>query len=152
MHNLGRGMWRRVGDFERLRVPQLEQQLKLQQYLAFIEFQKEKKRQDYIRFYRNSILQTKMDSEKTEKEKEKEKELVTELEPKLETELVPELEPKLETVLVTELEPKLETELDLKPEPIEVNSKIDSVVSIEKTAIEDPYVKIIPKKKRNKHK
>jgi hypothetical protein len=164
MHNLGRGMWRRVGDFERLRVPQLEQQLKLQQYLAFIEFQKEKKRQDYIRFYRNSILQTKMDSEKTEKEKEKEKELVpelepkletvlvTELEPKLETELVPELEPKLETELVTELEPELVTELDLKPEPIEVNSKIDSVVSLEKTAIEDPYVKIIPKKKRNKHK
>ena len=118
MYNLGRGMWRRVGDFERLRAPQIEKQLKIQNYLAFIEFQKEKKRQEDILYYRNSILQNKMTTEEKE----------------------------------TELKTELVTELVLNPEPIEVNSKIDSVVSLEKTAIEDPYVKIIPKKKRNKHK
>ena len=126
MYNLGRGMWRRIGDFERIRIPQLEQQLKLQQYLAFIEFQKEKKRQDDIRSYRNSILQ-----------KEKEKRLEKELEPEKEKELEPEKEKELEPE--TELEPE---------------NEIDSSISVESDIInfDEPHVKIIPKKKRKKNK
>ena len=38
MHNFGRGMWRRVGDYERIQSPLL--QARVQQYLAFIEQQK----------------------------------------------------------------------------------------------------------------
>ena len=125
MYNLGRGMWRRVGDFERLRAPQIEKQLKIQQYLAFIEFQK--KRHDYIQSYRNSILQNKMAAEVLE----------------------PVLEPVLESVLEPVLEPVLESVL----EPLV--SEIDSIISIDSEVvnnIEEPYVKIMPKKKRKKNK
>ena len=48
MQNFGRGMWRRVGDFERLQVPQINKQQQLQQYLALLEYKQKKQLQrDY---------------------------------------------------------------------------------------------------------
>lgn len=55
MQNFGRGMWRRVGDYERIQTPQLLKQTRLQKYLAYIEYQKALKRDDDIK---KSIEQT----------------------------------------------------------------------------------------------
>jgi len=42
MQNFGRGMWRRVGDYERIQVPK---NVQLYNYLAFLQEQKIKQRQ-----------------------------------------------------------------------------------------------------------
>lgn len=55
MHNFGRGMWRRVGDYEKHNSYYNTQ---LQHYLAFIEYQKLKQRQDAVNFYREKMLKS----------------------------------------------------------------------------------------------
>lgn len=55
MHNFGRGMWRRVGDYEKHNSYYNTQ---LQHYLAFIEYQKLKQRQDAVNFYRENTLKS----------------------------------------------------------------------------------------------
>ena len=55
MHNFGRGMWRRVGDYEK---HNLYYNTQLQHYLAFIEYQKLKQRQDAVNFYREKMLKS----------------------------------------------------------------------------------------------
>jgi hypothetical protein len=57
MRNFGTGMWRRIGDYERIQVPQLIQQAKIQQYLAY---------RDYLA---RKELQTKLDAFHKEMEK-----------------------------------------------------------------------------------
>ena len=42
MQNFGRGMWRRVGDFERIHTPQINKQQQLQHYLALLEYKQKK--------------------------------------------------------------------------------------------------------------
>lgn len=39
MQNFGRGMWRRVGDFERLQKPVLLQQSRIEQWQKFVQYQ-----------------------------------------------------------------------------------------------------------------
>jgi hypothetical protein len=53
MHNFGRGMWRRLGDFERIQSPQILKQMQLEQYLLYIE---NLQRQAKIKAYRENIL------------------------------------------------------------------------------------------------
>jgi len=54
MQNFGRGMWRRVGDFERIQKPVLLQQSRLEQWQHFIQQQTMlKKKQQYME--QNSI-------------------------------------------------------------------------------------------------
>ena len=57
MHNLGRGMWRRVGDFERIQVPQILRHSQLQQNLLYQEHIKKLQRHNRIQEYRRHILQ-----------------------------------------------------------------------------------------------
>ena len=45
MQNFGRGMWRRVGDYERIQTPQVLKNNQIQKYLEFIEY---KKSQDQV--------------------------------------------------------------------------------------------------------
>lgn len=56
MQNFGRGMWRRVGDYERLQSPQLLQQERMKQYLAYLEYQKARTRTDVIKQHREQTL------------------------------------------------------------------------------------------------
>jgi hypothetical protein len=54
MQNFGRGMWRRVGDFERIHKPILIQQSRLEQWQQFVKYQAMlKKKQQYME--QNSI-------------------------------------------------------------------------------------------------
>lgn len=57
MHNLGRGMWRRVGDYERLYLPELIKQTQLQEYAAYLEYNEKLKRQAAIDQYRKQMIQ-----------------------------------------------------------------------------------------------
>jgi len=52
MQNFGRGIWRRVGDYERLNYSNIQ----LQHHLAFIEYQKFKQRQEAVNKYREHML------------------------------------------------------------------------------------------------
>ena len=56
MQNFGRGMWRRVGDYERIQTPQVLKNNQIQKYLEFIEYKKSQQRQLAINAYRNQIL------------------------------------------------------------------------------------------------
>ena len=40
MQNFGRGMWRRVGDYERIHVPIIHKNYELERYLALMEYNK----------------------------------------------------------------------------------------------------------------
>jgi hypothetical protein len=53
MQNFGRGMWRRVGDYERLNS---YSDIQLQHHSAFIEYQKFKQRQEAVNKYREHML------------------------------------------------------------------------------------------------
>ena len=53
MQNFGRGMWRRVGDYERLNS---YSDIQLKHHLAFIEYQKFKQRQEAVNKYREHML------------------------------------------------------------------------------------------------
>jgi len=53
MQNFGRGMWRRVGDYERLNS---YSDIQLQHHSAFIEYQKFKQHQEAVNKYREQIL------------------------------------------------------------------------------------------------
>ena len=57
MYNLGRGMWRRVGDFERIQVPQILRQSQLEQALLYQEYIKKLQRHNRIQEYRRQILE-----------------------------------------------------------------------------------------------
>jgi len=62
MHNFGRGMWRRLGDFERIQSPQILKQMQLEQYLHYIEYMEVLQRQAKIKAYRENMLK-KMNSQ-----------------------------------------------------------------------------------------
>jgi len=49
MQNFGRGMWRRVGDFERLQKPVLLQQSRIEQWKQFAQYQTMLKKQQELR-------------------------------------------------------------------------------------------------------
>ena len=55
MKNFGRGMWRRVGDFEKFHVPQINTN-EVQQYLDLIENLK-KQRQQNFSIYQKQMMQ-----------------------------------------------------------------------------------------------
>jgi len=57
MQNFGRGMWRRVGDFERIQVPQIIKEIQLQQSLQYKEYMIHLQRQKYIEEYRKKTLE-----------------------------------------------------------------------------------------------
>ena len=56
MQNFGRGMWRRVADYDRIQAPKIakNQYLQYQQYLAIVQYQKQ--RQANINAYREQLL------------------------------------------------------------------------------------------------
>jgi hypothetical protein len=56
MQNFGRGMWRRVGDFERIQVPQILKYAELEQAMIYDEYMRNLKRQNEINEYRQNIL------------------------------------------------------------------------------------------------
>ena len=58
MQNFGRGMWRRLNDYQTIQnINQLSiKNNQLQEYLAYQEFQKKVKRQQEINAYRQKIL------------------------------------------------------------------------------------------------
>jgi hypothetical protein len=49
MQNFGRGMWRRVGDYERLQKPILLQQSRLEQWQQFVQYQTMLKKQQEVK-------------------------------------------------------------------------------------------------------
>jgi len=58
MQNFGRGMWRRVGDYDRVQKPLLLQQSRLEQWQQFVEYQTVLKRYQDIQRIRQQKLQT----------------------------------------------------------------------------------------------
>jgi hypothetical protein len=48
MQNFGRGMWRRVGDYDRVRVPMIEQQVRIEQLQQYILYQRQLKIQEAL--------------------------------------------------------------------------------------------------------
>jgi hypothetical protein len=67
MHNFGRGMWRRVGDFERIQKPILIEQSRLEQWQQFIQYQNMLKKQQ------NMTKQPEITKQQETKEEHKEK-------------------------------------------------------------------------------
>jgi hypothetical protein len=45
MQNFGRGMWRRVGDYERIQVPLINKNYELEKYLGLMEYIKQQRKQ-----------------------------------------------------------------------------------------------------------
>jgi hypothetical protein len=101
MHNFGRGMWRRVGDFERIHKPMLIQQSRLEQWQQFIQ------QQAYKQQYNTNILTQKQVQE-------------PDSEPRPETEI--ELEPVPEDNLV---------QLDLSIENKSISMEENKSISLE---------------------
>jgi hypothetical protein len=135
MQNFGRGMWRRVGDYERLQIPR---NVRLQNYLAFIEKQKIKHRQNmrqtnsgqnYVKHILHNSGQT--------------KDLVEPQEIVVEPEEVV-VEP--EEVVV---EPE---EVVVEPEKEKDNNINQSCITQEELLVSEKLPIIIPKKSRKKHK
>lgn len=56
MQNFGRGMWRRVGDYDRVYKPMLLQQSRVEQWKQFVEYQTILNRQQSINQYRQNVL------------------------------------------------------------------------------------------------
>jgi len=56
MQNFGRGMWRRVGDYERLYVPEIIRSVQMQQYAAYLENNEKLKRRAEIDEYRKQMI------------------------------------------------------------------------------------------------
>ena len=57
MQNFGRGMWRRVGDYERVQKPLLLQQARLEQWQQFVEYQTILKKYKDVQRIRQKNLQ-----------------------------------------------------------------------------------------------
>jgi hypothetical protein len=68
MQNFGRGMWRRVGDYERIQKPILLQQSRLEQWQQFVQQQAIlKKQQQYMEQKQKQVVSIeKNESELTE--------------------------------------------------------------------------------------
>lgn len=54
MQNFGRGMWRRVGDYERVRAPMIEQQTRIEQWKQFMLYQEYLNRKNKINVSNNN--------------------------------------------------------------------------------------------------
>lgn len=77
MQNFGRGMWRRVGDYERIQKPVLLQQSRMEQWEQFIKYQtmlKQQKLRDEALAQKKQQSQTvlKVIEESVQNEKEEE--------------------------------------------------------------------------------
>ena len=110
MQNFGRGMWRRVADYDRIQAPKIakNQYLQYQQYLAIVQYQKQ--RQANINAYReqmlkkvNSQLDTIIESDIESKDTDVESK-DTEVEPEIEIEMEDIVIPNTETIIAVELE------------------------------------------------
>jgi len=55
MHNFGRGMWRRVGDYERVQLPLINKMNQYNIYMYLMQLNKDKE----IKSYREKKLQNK---------------------------------------------------------------------------------------------
>jgi len=66
MQNFGRGMWRRVGDYERIQAPMLLQHSRVEQWQKFLLYQEYLKKQKQMLNSSNQIIAT--DDIKEEKE------------------------------------------------------------------------------------
>jgi len=56
MQNFGRGMWRRVGDYERIQSPLLLKKAQIEQLLLYKEYMQQADRQKKIKEHRDAIL------------------------------------------------------------------------------------------------
>ena len=110
MQNFGRGMWRRVADYDRIQAPKIakNQYLQYQQYLAIVQYQKQ--RQANINAYReqmlkkvNSQLDTIIESDIESKDTDVESK-DTDVEPEIEIEMEDIVIPNTETIIAVELE------------------------------------------------
>lgn len=61
MQNFGRGMWRRVGDYERIHVPNINKNNELQHYLALMEYHKQQRLKQNFNAYRQQMMQRQKD-------------------------------------------------------------------------------------------
>jgi len=52
MQNFGRGMWRRVGGYERIHVPMIHKNYELERYLALMEYNKQQRQKQNLNSYR----------------------------------------------------------------------------------------------------
>ena len=55
MQNFGRGMWRRVGDYQRIHVPLIHKNYELERYLALMEYNKQLRVQNLNTHYQQKI-------------------------------------------------------------------------------------------------
>ena len=60
MQNFGRGMWRRVGDYERIQVPRINKNYELEKYLVLMEYIKQQR--EKLNTYCQQILQVNKDN------------------------------------------------------------------------------------------
>jgi hypothetical protein len=132
MQNFGRGMWRRVGDFERIHKPMLIQQSRLEQWQQFVQQQDMLKKQ-----------QTKTQN-LTQKQEQ-----VPDSEPAPESEIEPESAPEDNLV-------KLDLSIENKSISIEENNitqELDIINTPDELQNEnsEPPV-VIPKKAKRKNK
>ena len=61
MQNFGRGMWRRVGDYERIHVPIIHKNYELERYLALMEYNKQQRQKQNINSYREQAMKARKD-------------------------------------------------------------------------------------------
>jgi hypothetical protein len=128
MQNFGRGMWRRVGDYERLHSYNNKQ---LQHYLAFIEYQKLKQRQDAVNLHREQVLK-RINSNPPDINKEE-----------------IQVEERNNDILIVAVEPEISTQQCILAESNEIpETTIVSETTIVPTEIIDEPIVIIDKEKR----
>jgi hypothetical protein len=148
MRNFGRGMWRRVGDFEK--TPGFKEA----EYLAIIEYRLMKQRQEQINEYRKHILQTVNSmplqneitkTHATEVEFEiphnteltQEEESVNLMSSIIEEEIIEQLSPIIEEQMVEE---EMVEEIIVKPLSPIVEEQIVEEIIVEKQIVEEIIV------------
>lgn len=56
MQNFGRGMWRRVGDYEKIHVPIINKNTELEYYLALMEYHKKQRLKQTFNTYQKQNM------------------------------------------------------------------------------------------------
>jgi hypothetical protein len=156
MQNFGRGMWRRIGDYERLQTPQLLQQYRLQQYLSYIDYQKQLDREKAIKEHRDQTLKN-INKQHIVEEIKEDTIPYSDFNPSIEIIAVETEIPHIE-VEVSEtinVENSVETDIEQPVETINVENSVETDIEQPvETYIEEKIVSlpsnIIPKKTRKK--
>ena len=167
MQNFGRGMWRRIGDYDRLQTPQVLQQNRLQQYLVYIEYQKALKREEALKKRiekpiskgdKHDLIVENIEVIKEAKEHQ-EIETTIEVEEQQEIESIIKVEEQQEIESIIKVEEQQEIEAIIEVEQLKTENhyidtcnqtSISSVDVIQSSTLEPSTA--LPKKSRNKNK